>query len=113
MSESKQAGARKMSDEQGFGAGRGDIEGQGSISLERMSHRVAEQGNAKGGYQGIRHLMPGNLSPLRALIEKDSGKSQLDSLKEVNRLTPLQPPFVHRPDSRYLSSLMVTDQKQK
>ena len=93
---------------------------------------------SKGSYQGARHTMPVNSSPLRAMIRKEvirkevvpekdmqtssesttsesqfkgslnpEARSSLQALQEVNRLNRVAPPFVHRPNSRYLSSLLV------
>jgi hypothetical protein len=76
--------------------------GGNTVSIERMAKRIAN-----GTYQGIRHLMPRNLSPLRSGISKEQGRKQLASLKEVNRSIPLHPPFVHRPEGRYLSSVLM------
>lgn len=74
--------------------------------LERLQKKVT-----RDSHQGVRHLIPNNLNPLRTLIEKGQARGQIDSLKEVNRLTPLQPPLVHRPDSRYVQSMFVLSEK--
>jgi hypothetical protein len=93
---------------------------------------------AEGSYQGLRHTMPINRSPLRSLITREvagqkpaedesyikepfvklqgtglkgsnspSATTTLEALQEVNRNIKISPPFVHRPNGRYLNNVLL------
>ena len=79
-----------------FGLDERALFGSGASNLKQL----------RKSFQGVRHLVPKNLSPLRAQLEK-----QLTNLREVNQLAAVKPPFVHRPgQSRYVNpSIVRTD----
>ncbi|MCB0321845.1 MAG: hypothetical protein KDD60_13045, partial [Bdellovibrionales bacterium] len=60
-----------------------------------------------GSFHGVRHLSPQR--PRASFVDshRSALKSQLESLRSINRKAELKPPFVHRPNSRYLSSVLV------
>ncbi|MCI5065673.1 hypothetical protein MRY87_08120 [bacterium] len=65
---------------------------------------ASDQSSFGLSYQSLRHLVPSHRLHRRTAQQQEQARNQLSSLKQVNRRSPLQPPFVHRPDSRYLSS---------
>lgn len=62
----------------------------------------AELLKLQGLQYGMRHLQPENISSL-----KDQLRTQLKNLRGVNARGTLLPPCIHRPGSRYLSSILV------
>jgi hypothetical protein len=53
----------------------------GGVIGSCMVQRLSREKGLLGTYQGVRHLVPGNLSKLREVMRRGSGRKQIDSLR--------------------------------
>lgn len=74
----------------------------GTVIGTSMVQRLSQQNRLSSTYQGVRHLVPSNLSRLRQLIKQGSGRKQIDSLRAAGRVSSVlvESPLIRNPNKR-------------
>ena len=88
----------------------GDIDNARGFSFRgshpgSMVERLHHEKRNSGSYQGVRHLIPGNLSQLREWVKNCGGGRRFEALRQRLQAGPVRPPLVHRPGADYSNSI--------